>query len=373
MSQLTWDLLRETSTFTLQRAGRFLAAALTGDHLVLSTSVRNGGQTDHVRFLVNHQSCEATQHHERYEFIHAQGQEAYHDVVCGEIALPSREVALMGTAANMNYATVVTCEDDGVKVTAVVTAGVQSNAACAGDPAAWREGEKGWQKLNGTINTMLLINRPVTAPAMAGSAVIMTEAKAAALQRLSVRSQYSGDLATGTGTDQFAIAAPLHGERRLTSASSHVKLGELIGRSVRDATLEALRWQNGLEPSYGRSIFSALQRFGLHEDRFFDDIAPLLGEKDLDLLRKNSKSVFYEPLVGGAAYAIAALLDRLRYGTLPSGSAHEALRLQAATISVSLSARPYLWEEFRAQLTDTDPVRLVLHAIALGWAAKWRP
>ena len=91
------------------------------------------------------------------------------------------------------------------------------------------------------------------------------------------------------------------------------------------------------------------------------------------LLRKNSKSVFYEPLVGGAAYAIAAVLDRLRYGTLPSGSAHEALRLQAATISVSLSARPYLWEEFRAQLTDTDPVRLVLHAIALGWAAKWRP
>ena len=42
-------------------------------------------------------------------------------------------------------------------------------------------------------------------------------------------------------------------------------------------------------------------------------------------------------------------------------------------MSVSLSARPYLWEEFRAQLTDTDPMRLVLHAIALGWAAKWRP
>src|SRR5262249_29871432 len=148
----------------------------------------------------------------------------------------------------------------------------------------------------------------------------------------SVRSLYSGDLATGTGTDQFAIAAPLHGESRLTSASPHVKLGELIGRSVRDATVEALRWQNGLEPSYGRSIFSALLRFGCREDAFFDDIAPMLGERDLDLLRKNRKSVSYEPLVGGAAYAIAAVLDRVRYGTLPPGAAQEALRQQAATI-----------------------------------------
>jgi adenosylcobinamide amidohydrolase len=372
ISRLSWELLHEAATFRLQRAGRFLTAVLAGEQLVLSTSVRNGGQTTQVRYLANHQSCEATQHHERHELIHAHGQEAYHDVVCAEMALPPTEVALMGTAANMNYATVVTCEDGGVEVTAVVTAGVQSNAACAGDPAVWREGQKGWEKLEGTINTMLLINRPLTEPAMARAVVTMTEAKAATLQRLSVRSLYSGDLATGTGTDQFAIAAPLCGEYRLTSASPHVKLGELIGRSVRDATLEALRWQNGLEPSFGRSIFSALVRFGLHEDTFFDEIAPMLGERDLDLLRKNSKSVFYEPLVGGAAYAIAAVLDRVRYGTLPASAAREVLRQQAATMSAGLSARPYLWEEFHAQLTDTDPMLLVLHAIALGWAAKWR-
>ena len=86
----------------------------------------------------------------------------------------------------------------------------------------------------------------------------MTEGKSAALQRLAVRSLYSGDLATGTGTDQFAIASPLAGPHRLTSASTHVKLGELIGSAVRDATLEALRWQNGLESSYTRTVFSAL-------------------------------------------------------------------------------------------------------------------
>ena len=40
----------------------------------------------------------------------------------------------------------------------------------------------------------------------------MTEGKSAALQRLAVPSCYSSDLATGTGTDQFCVAAPLGGE-----------------------------------------------------------------------------------------------------------------------------------------------------------------
>ena len=53
-----------------------------------------------------------------------------------------------------------------------------------------------------------------------------------------------------------------------TNAGHHAKLGELIGKSVRRATLEALRWQNGLEASHTRSVFHALQRFGFREDRF---------------------------------------------------------------------------------------------------------
>jgi hypothetical protein len=199
----------------------------------------------------------------------------------------------------------------------------------------------------------------------------MTEAKTAALQRLAVRSLYSGDAATGTGTDQFAIGAPTHGAAPLTSASPHVKLGELIGSAVRDATLEALRWQNGLEPSYTRSIFTALTRFGLSEEKFFADIAPYLTERTFELLRKNSKAVFYEPLVGAAAYAFAAVLDRFRYGTLPESAGLEALRQQAAIMAASLAAQTYRWDEFRMQLNDEDPMRLVLRAIALGWTAKW--
>ena len=55
-----------------------------------------------------------------------------------------------------------------------------------------------------------------------------------------------------------------------------MKLGELIGLATRDATLEALRWQNGLEASYTRGVFHALGRYGVKEATLFDDIAPLL-------------------------------------------------------------------------------------------------
>ena len=369
---LNWELLQSTEYYLLRRASRYLIAELAGPHLVLSTSVRNGGQTQQVRYIGNHQSCEATAHRDRHEFIRAYGQAGYHDTVCEEMGLPPDEVALLGTAANMNYAAVITRKDETLVVTAVVTAGVQGNAACAGDPAHWREGEQGWQKVDGTINIMLFINRPLTEAALAQAVVTMTEGKSAALQRLGVASLYSSNLATGTGTDQYAIAAPVEGSPRLTSASPHVKLGELVGGAVRDATLEALRWQNGLEPSYTRSIFAALARFGLHEEKFFGEIAVLLNDGDLELLRRNSKSVFYEPHVSAAAYAFAAVLDRVRSGTLPENAAQEALRHQAASMAVSLSAKPYLWDSFRAQIGGADPLHFVLQAIALGWAAKWR-
>ena len=122
--------------------------------------------------------------------------------------------ASMGTAANMNYAAIREQQDGNLRVTAVVTAGVQGNAACAGDAAGWRETERGWDKIppaGGTINTMLFLSHPLTRGALARAVITMTEAKSAALARLAIRSRYSKDLATGTGTDQYAIAAPLGG------------------------------------------------------------------------------------------------------------------------------------------------------------------
>ena len=374
---MAWETLATLSTATIRRRGRFLVAELKGPHTAISTSARNGGFSRHLQYLVNHQSCEGSGHEERFQLIHALGQEAYHDTVCEEIGLDPSAAAVMGTAANMNYAAVATERDGDVMITAAVTAGVQTNAVCAGDPAAWRETPNGVTKVPavaGTINMIVLMNQPVVDHALARTIVTMTEAKSAALQRLAVPSCYSPDLATGTGTDQFCVAAPIEGGVPLTSASPHMKVGELIGLCVRRATLEALRWQNGLEPSFTRGVFHALGRHGLKESTVFEDLSSLLSPRDLELLRKNAKSAFYEPLVGAAAHAYAAVLDRARHGTIPQSAAQDAMVQQAATLAASLAAKPNLWPEFRAELHESDirePRALVLAAIAMGWTAKW--
>lgn len=377
-TQFHWEVLREASHCRVRRYGRFLVAELLRPHRVISTSRKNGGQRNDIRYLVNHQSCEGKDHKERQTIMMEMGLEQYHDSACREIGIDPAVVALMGTAANMNYASVVEHKANDVSVTAVVTAGVQGNAACAGDPTTWREVQNGWEKIapySGTINTILLLNQPLSEGAMAAAVVTMTEAKTAALQKLSIRSLYSSDFATGTTTDQYCIAAPGEGSFAFKSLSTGVELGELIGRAVRDATLEALRWQNGLEVSYTRSIFHALGSYGLKEKSFFENIAPFLDARNLELLKANANSVFYEPLVGAAAYAAASVLDRLRAGTLPADTAKEALRQQASTIAANLSARRDCWPEFYSQLVEVDlenPKHIILKAIALGWSTKWR-
>jgi adenosylcobinamide hydrolase len=370
--------LMVTHEYRLVRTGRFLITELLKPHRVLSTSTRNGGQTETLRYLVNHQSCEGTDHRERHAQITATGPENYHDATCGEMGLDGNVAAVMGTAANMNYAAVAQHRDDAALVTAVVTAGVQGNAACAGDPASWRETDAGWEKVatvGGTINTILLISHSLTEGALARAVVTMTEAKTAALYELAVGSLYSKNLATGTGTDQYCVGAPLHAGTPLTSTSPHAKLGELIGLAVKQATLEALRWQNGLEPSYTRSIFVALGRYGLKEPTFLEDIAPLMTGRELELLQKNFKSVVYEPKVAATAFAIAAVLDRIRFATLPVNAVQDIFRQQVAILAANLAAKPHNWPYFYSQLSDADPAQpmgAVLSAIALGWSSKWK-
>src|SRR5262245_6639216 len=99
---MTWDLLLERREFTLKRSGRYLLAELAQPHHVLSTSVVNGGQTEHVRFLLNHQSCEGAGHLDLHQLIVDIGYVGYHHRICADVGVPPEATALMGTAANMN-------------------------------------------------------------------------------------------------------------------------------------------------------------------------------------------------------------------------------------------------------------------------------
>ena len=165
----------------------------------------------------------------------------------------------------------------------MVTAGVQGNAGRAGDGTKWHEGRDGWKPVHaqgGTINTIVLFNWPLLPGALARAVATMTEAKTAVLQELAVSSRYSPHLATGTGTDQYCLAAPLDGSLRpKTWTGKHCKLGEILALAVMDATREALRWQNGLEPSRTRNLAHALHRFGVTEEALRAAVSERLSGK----------------------------------------------------------------------------------------------
>jgi len=263
-----------------------------------------------------------------------------------------------------------------LEITVFATAGVYGNAAAAGDPALWHETAAGWVRAAdppGTINLLVLCSVPLTPGALTRAAVTVTEGKSAALVRLAIGSRYSPDLATGTGTDQLCIAAPLlDGARQFTGTGPHSKLGELLGAAARNAVVEALRWQNGLEPSYTRSLAHALGRFGLTEATLRERVSARLNEADAALLAANWMAVLHEPLASAHAYAAAAVLDRLRYGTLSADIAESAVRAQAAGLAAAIAARAGLWDEFHALLEPQPPLEMLVHAIALGWERKWR-
>lgn len=381
--------LVEDDGFVLFRSGRYLAACLKKPHLTLSTSQVNGGQQEHVGYLVNHQSCEGRGHSGRHGDLAHTSREEYHRAACLEAGLPPEATALMGTAAGMQNAAVAVRSFEEVTVWAAVTAGVQGNAGRAGDEAKWHEGEAVWKPLHalpGTINTLLLFNWPLLPGALARAVATMTEAKSAVLQELAVASRFSSHLATGTGTDQYCLASPRDPERRpKTWTGKHGKLGEILALAVMDATREALRWQNGLEPSRTRNLPHALGRFVAGEEALRAATLARLGEKERALLEANWLAVIHEPQAAGAAYALAAVQERLAFGVLPPAAASELLVNQAALLACALAARPGEFPRYRALLAAADPLpappaaasgegsllTLISRAVALGWSEKW--
>src|SRR5207244_4997900 len=93
----------------------------------------------------------------------------------------------------------------------------------------------------------------------------------------------------------------------------------------------------------------------------------------LRLLAMNKSAAIAAPQAAAAAYAFAAVWDRVRFGVLPPSAASDILCNQAATLAASLSARPELWHTFWKQLEVRidRPLDAVYDAFALGWTAKW--
>ena len=368
----------------LHREDKIIYAKFLSPHRVISTCRAAGGITEEVDFVFNHQTCEPAGHHESMPKSLWQDPIKYRELVAGPYGLPASKCATLGTAANMNNAAVAEESFRRHHVVVAATGGVECNAGRIGDPASVYEEDGEYLSLDqepplaGTINTMVFINQELTPGALVRSIVTATEAKTAALQELNVNSRYSSGLATGTGTDQVAIACRLGDAAPLGGAGKHCKLGELIGRNVKKAITQALALQNQLTPAGQCSARIHLERFGASQERMLTGICRYLDEKEAALLKENFTEIDRDPPTVAAMAALVHLWDKLTWGVLPESCRPEIMGSYGAQLAAAVSGKYERLSWYRNELAPLpgadsadDLLDLACKSMVLGFSDKW--
>jgi adenosylcobinamide amidohydrolase len=367
---------------TIERKGRFLVAAFRVPHRVLSTALVGGGMREDCSYVVNHQSCEGNDDTVAMRRWREHGQEDSHRLACEEADVEPERTVLMSTAANMQCAALSQATHRELTVTVVATAGVLGNAARAGDRATWHETKTGCDRVEcnpgrGTIVLLVFLNRPCTPGGLAKAVSMLTEAKTTALLDLRIPSLQSQKLATGTGTDQFALCAPLPGngewERQLIG--SHNTLGEILCEAVHQTTTRSLLQQNGLAPTLRRSVLAALGRFGVTLELIATVAQQELGPERAAFVMQNGMALVHDPQPAASAYAVAEVLDAIDAGILNTETRDEALANHCAVMASAVAIWPELYADFRRRLLglpDRSVCQLVAHALVWGFGEKWR-
>ena len=368
----------------IERRPRLLVARLTAPHRVLSSCPVNGGLRDDLAAVVNHQCCEPRGHFPSALEAAVSDPPGYLRDFCRRRGLPEN-CALLSTAVNVNNAGLARLTHRGLEVITLCTAGVESNAAAAGDPATVFESDGRFVPLvpadtppAGTINLIVCIGRPLTPAAMVTAVMTATEAKAAVVMSLGIGSRYSDALATGTGTDQIAVAARHGGEPPLTGAGKHTKLGELIGRTVSDALREALCFQNRLTASGRCSTLILLERFGLDSKRLQERVASALPADAAALMSRNFEAFEGDPLTVAAVSTLVHLHEAFRSGMLPPACRADVFAAAGARLAAAVSGRPDLTEEFQEHLMAAEIdgsndalTNFVCRCLSVGYYRKW--
>lgn len=374
------------NTVDLYRKEKIVYAHFLKPHRVLSTSRMHGGTQEGLDYLINHQSCEPRKHIDNDLFVAIKDPERYTKRITSKADIESTKAAILNTAANMNNAAIERVEFNGLEVIAVCTAGVGSNAGCAGDPASYQQTVNGIESLGatptpqaGTIITMLFINQELTPGALVIASTVATEAKTAVLHELTTPSRYSGGIATGTGTDQIGIASQMGTEVIHNDANKHCKLGELIGTAMRGALAQALNLQCGMTPDSRRSSIIQLERFGESQTRFTEAVASRLPENLQTLFTDNFLAINHDPVTVGTVQACVHLKDQITWGVLPASCAKDSLLYQAGLIARAVSGKPITPETFLEQWQVGDLANnndafceLIHQAFAHGFALKWQ-
>ncbi|MEE3489979.1 MAG: adenosylcobinamide amidohydrolase [Methanobrevibacter sp.] len=238
--------------FTLNRNGVSTSQLNSGTNDLYKSVFNQHLSQEKIDYLVDHDVCE------------------YLINECNNLDIDSEFATGLVTLAEMKNVSIVTKAFKGTEVTAVVTAGVRTNATRAGDPSSYWE-ENGKFHF-GTINIILLTNVCLDKSTLLEAFMTATEAKTVALNDLRIPSQYSNGFATGTGTDGLAIFSNTDSENKLTNAGKHSKLGELIASAIIEAIPKAISKQVWITKKSQSNALVRLNRFKLDINEFYKEL-----------------------------------------------------------------------------------------------------
>ncbi len=381
----------------VHRKEKIIVVRFVVPHRVISTCRANGGLREDLDLIFNHQACEPTGHRRKSYDMAVRRPPAYLQQICQRHGL-TENCASLGTAANMNCAAMEAKKFHDLEVVAICTGGVETNAGRVGDPASVYEesgkfmpvtgtvcqnskkkgGAAKTKEDSGTINIIVCINRELTPGAMVRAVMTATEAKTAILQELNINSRYSDGLATGTGTDQIAVACALTGGIPLTGAGKHSKLGELIGLTVKKAVAGTLKLQNGMSAQSRCSTLVHIERFGADVRTMEAGIKRYLPADLGDLLSRNFECIDRDPITVAAVAALVHLRDKIGWQILPESCAPEIFSTYGAHLAAAVSGKYDRFVLYKNRLDtcqfnleNTAFLDLVYQCMAMGFEEKW--
>lgn len=308
--------MAEENTFSLTKkiTDKALIVTLPPHCKTLTTSVYGGGLRNDVTHFFN------------FDLKNEEGQCELHEktyekeliAITKELKLPIATTVGMTTAVSMKDLVMKTKTARNLQVTAFITAGIENNGGCAGDPASYYEEDHQQFFQCGTINIMLFINADVPDGILFRGAITATEGKTAAIRELQLPSCYSMDLATGSGTDGFFIVSHSDSALKRTDTGKHALLGELIGSVVRDGVKEALLRHMDTKLTNMRIMENRLKRFGLCSGGF----ETYLANNDIKISGKKVWEAANTQIdIAQKTTLLAALWDNVRWGHFPKENA----------------------------------------------------
>ena len=275
----------------------------------ISTSQLNGGEKELYKSVFNqHLSQDKIDYLENHDICD------YLVGECNSLKIDSNYSTALITLAQMKNVSIVCKKFKSMSVTAIVTAGVRTNAATAGDPASYWEEDGEFHF--GTINVILLTNVHLKKSTLMEAYMTLTEAKTVALYNLKIPSQYSNNYATGTGTDGVAIFSNTDSNKIILNAGKHSKFGELIASSVIEAITKAISKQVWITNNSQSNVLVRLNRYKLDINKFYDglDINKKDFIKQLQIDAKNQYNV-------AVTSTILNLIDEVRNNSINNDEA----------------------------------------------------